>query len=63
MTGTHTIIAEYRVARKRMATRTIPAEYQVVWRLEIIAMEEVTKAVEIAEDIISLVIGAVIIKV
>ena len=47
MTGTHTIIAEY----------------QVVWRLEIIAMEEVTKAVEIAEDIISLVIGAVIIKV
>ena len=49
MTGTHTIPAGYRAARRRIAICTIPAEYRAVRRLEITAMEEITEAVEAAK--------------
>ena len=85
MTGTHTIPAGYRAARRWIATRTIlipvgyraahrriairtnpiPAEYRAVRRLEITAMEEITKAAEVveaAEAITILVIKAAIIE-
>ena len=59
-----TIPAEYQAAHRWIAIRTIPipAGYQVVRRLEITAMEEITKAVEAAGSIISLVMEAVIIE-
>ncbi|MDE7247689.1 MAG: hypothetical protein K2N43_07355 [Lachnospiraceae bacterium] len=103
MTGTHTITAECRAARRRIVTRTIPVEYRVArrWivihtipveyraahgrmvihtipipagyqaarRPEITVMEEITKAaeavivVEVAGDIIGLVMEAATIKV
>lgn len=63
--ATHTIPAGYRAARKRITTRTIPAGYRVVRRLEITAMEEITKVSKVTEivgSIINLVIEAVIIE-